>query len=179
MGARAQNRSAATQRQQRGLIPAWASGPGPGRARLARAESPAHPPLARPRPTHRQGSRRMGRAFSPLALFRSRPGPLAQAGMGRAVGALTCTETARPWRAKCPNSSAGQRPGKTGSAPHSAALQGHTPPSPMSGTRLPPLQGGRGWMNWAAKSRPSVASAGRIQMPLQFAQGRPLAPARC
>jgi len=74
-------RSAATERQRRGLIAAWGlpaeasaqagNAPGQGRARIARAESPFHPPLARDRPTHRRRRRRLGRAFSPPAFFRS------------------------------------------------------------------------------------------------------------
>ena len=61
--------------------------PGQGPARIGTAGSPFHPPLARHGPTHRRPCQRIERAFSPLALLRSWPGPLAQAGMGRAVGA--------------------------------------------------------------------------------------------
>jgi hypothetical protein len=98
---------AATQRQRRGLIPAWGNAPGKGRARIARAESPFHrcrraidQPIAGDANAwgglsalwHPSG-RDLGRWprlvwAAPLALWQG-------------------AETARRWRAKCPNSSPG------------------------------------------------------------------------
>ena len=71
----------ASERQRRGLIPALGNAPGQRCARIARAESPFHPPLTPHRPTDRRQCPRMKRAFSPFAPLRTRPGPSAQAGI--------------------------------------------------------------------------------------------------